>query len=233
MDLNWNKIGAYAIGGAFGAALGVFTAKFVMDVMEAQREMREVEEMDEEESVEPKQIVEEKTLTNGWKLKTDNRVNYSGSKDELSSIISKYKKTGEEIPNEPSPVEYVDEMLGGPLPVEKTAVVDRSKPYPISADEFAKGGNHPKPYRVMKIFFYAGDEICTDSANKPLVKPEKFLGTDLINKFGGTSGDPLFAYIRNEGLKVDYHVVYIDDFFEEEDESPRRARSLNKKNGDE
>lgn len=232
MNVNWQKIGFYAVGGAAGALVGIFIAQFVMDVVATQKRMRmEIEDMEEaEENIEVKEGPVE-LMKNGWKLKANTKVNYSaaGEKEELEVLISKYKKDNTEVGVDLAAGDLIHEFVSH---VEETVTdVDRTKPYPISAEQYMEGFGKKK--KITKIYFYQDDEVCTDDQGKVLSKPEKILGTDLINMFGGPSGDPDVAYIRNEKLGQDYHVISIDGSYEGEDmdQSPA-SRKANERGDD-
>jgi hypothetical protein len=220
MDINWKKITTYTVGGVAGAVVGIFIAQFVMDVIATQKYYREIEEMDKDmdgEKVRPvldHDLIETEVLTNGWKLKAKNaKVNYNavGEKESIEAVIGKYKRNSESVPDEPTPTEYVDEEE------DKPRDVDHSKPYPISSEQYITGFDAKK--KTTKIYFYTDDEIFTDEDGKVLAKPEKYLGTDIINAFGGPSGDPDVAYIRNEKLKCDYHVIAVNEAYGSGDEN--------------
>lgn len=219
MEINWNKIAIYSIGGAAGAVVGVFVANFIMDVVATQKRLKEMQEMEVDEEAESEEADEHQVLTNGWKVR--DRVNYSDKdKADLSEIVKKYKKNEEETPEEPDHTQYVDETA------ETVVDVDRTKPYPISSEQFVKG---VKGYKNTKIVFYADDEVFTDEGGAVLSKPEKYLGVDVINMFGGP-GYPEIAYIRNEKLKCDYNVVLIDEAYQAVEEAV--VPSLRRKNVD-
>lgn len=218
MDTKFKQAAFYAGGTAIGAAIGVFIATFVIDVIQTQQYYRENQMTDEQSKTEEEGEVKPSRFVVSEKQIVD--YNTIAGKKVSKALIEKYNLKGD-LPTEEEVqvTQYTD-------PVEEVVVnVDRSKPYPITLDSF-----EDKTYPKSKLVFYNQDEVVADQKGKEIKDYESFLGKDLINMFGVLSEDKDIVYIRNEQLGADYQIILVDEAFreeedEDEDEDPRMRRT--------
>lgn len=75
-------------------------------------------------------------------------------------------------------------------------------PYVIHEDE-----RHEKEgYTHTELTYYAGDDVLTDSDDKPIEEIDKVVGAANLEKFGHGSGDKDVVFIRNDALELEVEV---------------------------
>lgn len=109
---------------------------------------------------------------------------------------------------------YTPDPANSPSPFQKpqharrepTSVVDKTKPYVVSADEAL---NNEAEYAESTLTYYVGDAILTGENEEPLDDKSKLLlvGTNLPDTFGQLSGDENVVYIRNDRIRMYLEVV--------------------------
>lgn len=82
---------------------------------------------------------------------------------------------------------------------------DTSKPYLISADEFAE----VPEYNKISVTWYQGDAIpvLVDDHEKPVPNYQQLVGSIGYRSFGGPSEDDEIAYVRNEAMQTDFEIA--------------------------
>lgn len=113
---------------------------------------------------------------------------------------------------DPDVVVTEDDQDGGELPAG--VVLDQTKPYVISDDEFEddEGLNHTK----IEMTWYSGDGALIDEGEQPIRNPAEILGPGFAAQFGNKSGDSRIVYIRNRTLSVDFLVKLHDGKYVDE-----------------
>lgn len=76
-------------------------------------------------------------------------------------------------------------------------------PYVIHEDE-----RHEKEgYTHTELTYYAGDDVLTDTDERPVEDVDKVVGTANLEKFGHGSGDKDVVFIRNDALELEVEVT--------------------------
>lgn len=76
-------------------------------------------------------------------------------------------------------------------------------PYVIHLDE-----RHEKAgYTHTELTYYAGDDVLTDTDDKPVEEIDKVVGAANLEKFGHGSGDKDVVFIRNDALELEVEVT--------------------------
>jgi len=85
-------------------------------------------------------------------------------------------------------------------------VVDTSKPYIITAEEYEENDRFTK----ASLTYYL-DDVLVDEDENPIPNQDDLLGPDALTQFGVKSNDPDIIYVRNEKIAggMDYEVSRI------------------------
>jgi hypothetical protein len=85
------------------------------------------------------------------------------------------------------------------------------QPYIIHVDEFVGNENE---WSQSTLTYYEGDDILTDSHDKPLYDASEIVGQNL--RFGHGSKDPNVVYIRNPRLEMEMEILRDPSSYEKE-----------------
>ena len=85
-------------------------------------------------------------------------------------------------------------------------VVDTSKPYIITAEEYEENDRFTK----ASLTYYL-DDVLVDEDENPIPNQDDLLGPDALTQFGVKSNDPDIIYVRNEKIAggMDYEISRI------------------------
>jgi hypothetical protein len=138
------------------------------------------------------------------------------------------------------------------LPIERNVFEsDNADDYFIFAEELEKRAEKPdEPFVITKeewdanetdydqaeLTYYEGDDVLTDSKEKPVEDTDGVVGNENLLRFGHGSGDPKVVYIRNNNLSLDFEmshssgkfakeVLGFDDELTHSDRRPRKFRA--------
>lgn len=89
---------------------------------------------------------------------------------------------------------------------------DRSKPYVISADEFAEGPEEGV-HQCLTIKWYDEDKVLVDDQDQPIPDIRRTSGPLSKSGFGGVSGQPNIRYVRNERLEIDFEILFSEQAY--------------------
>lgn len=104
------------------------------------------------------------------------------------------------------------------------------RPFLITVEEHDENEGE---YEQSTLTFYEGDEVLTDSRDKPIPEPDLVVGDDNLLRFGVASGDANVVYVRNTRLKMDFEILRSTGKYTEEvlglmhsdnDRRPRKFR---------
>ena len=78
------------------------------------------------------------------------------------------------------------------------------RPYLITEAEFEE---NPEEYEQSTLTYYEGDDVLTDSRDKPIPDPDMIAGDDNLLRFGVGTDDPNRVHVRNDKLKMDFEIL--------------------------
>ncbi len=222
-----NKFGAITIGALIGGGLGYLIGDYVaVNYMgdNTEYDLEELEELLPEEFVVTKKnkIIlkrnEEKVENNKKKIKDYTQHFISQDRPDLAALAAKYNGDKEEteaisqvIMASEGSVSILDEeddnivdklLADGYTDSEIDFTVDEKDPAIISVAEYANDDE----YDHITLNYY-DDDVVTDEDDKPINRPETFLGEDALVSFGILSQDEDVVYVRNHTKKAMYEVV--------------------------
>lgn len=145
--------------------------------------------------------------------------------EEIVEAIEVIEEAAEEVTNIFEIGEESDFDLEAEIRMRKP-----DRPYLITEAEHLE---NPNEYEQSTLTFYEGDDVLTDSRDKPIPEPDKIVGDDNLLRFGVGTDDPNIVYVRNERLKMDFEVLrstgkYTTEVlgFIEHSDSDRRPRKF-------
>lgn len=116
-------------------------------------------------------------------------------------------ETLKEAKDNPIPPVSYSESYNETVEAKKDEIERNELKYP-SPEEF---GDNPD-YSKFTLKYYK-DGVLIDDQNNPLDNPEEVIGADFMDHFGEYEED--VAYIRNDRLKSDFEILFIDyDFMD-------------------
>lgn len=86
-----------------------------------------------------------------------------------------------------------------------------SAPYILHRDEFHAD---EKDYRQYSLTYYAGDNIMTNEDDDEVMYNHDRVVGEL--KWGHGSGSPIMVFVRNDKLRAEYEITYVDGLYSEE-----------------
>lgn len=91
-------------------------------------------------------------------------------------------------------------------------IVDKSKPYVISQDEYTEGSD----FEQSTLTYYAQDDVLVDERDNIMDGPNDALGANFRALFGEDSRDANTVHIRNAKLGLEFEVVRSEGSYKKE-----------------
>jgi hypothetical protein len=129
-------------------------------------------------------------------------------KERVASLITQ-AEYGDPAPEEPGMTQVAQNIF---TDVEnwdadaEEAQRDPSKPYILEHDEF-----YTSDRNSVTLTWFAGDGVLSDEKDEFVPDVDAVVGEANLERFGHGSRDPLILYVRNEGLDLDFEIVYSEN----------------------
>lgn len=244
-----NKFGAATIGALIGGGIGYLVGDYIAVNYMSKDDDLYLEELDElvgdvTKDYEILSRNQKKLETNHKKIERVNKKvkDYtqhfiSQDRPELAALAAKYNegivvntpaREGEEIEGLRDQVDDEEDLW---LENESTDIdpdelnaayigISEKDPAIISVSEYANDDE----YKHITLNYY-DDDVVTDEDDKPINRPETFLGDDALVSFGVLSQDEDVVYVRNHEKKAMYEVVRLNKSYAAPAQPRRQALS--------
>jgi hypothetical protein len=218
-----NTLTKQLIGASIGGILGYFVGDVVVEYLRAKEDLENVfcnnnnnerpEQLEEEITMERVQVKKGKRTNHSQKNYTEFFA--SQGRPDLAMLASKYSGVNEDLPEEEDEEALINSDIVEDISMELgetwdeddefDPIEENKDPSIISLEEY----NNDEEFTKVILLYYEDDVLTTDK-NKPIQRPEKFLGDDALVSFGGLSGDENKVYIRNSHKGAMYEIVRLN-----------------------